>query len=104
MPATVAHRPHRCPEARTERQFALTYRPMPATPRRACTWYIRHVDLFRHLSQREADDMARAMTRKRFAAGQLIVSPETQPEVVFLTRTGTVRLFHRTDQGRDSTV
>jgi CRP-like cAMP-binding protein len=48
--------------------------------------------------------MARAMTRKRFAAGHLIVTPDTQPEVVFLTRAGTVRLFHRSDEGRDTTV
>jgi CRP/FNR family cyclic AMP-dependent transcriptional regulator len=48
--------------------------------------------------------MARTMTRKRFVAGQLIVGPETQPEIVYLTRTGTVRVFHRTNEGRDTTV
>lgn len=48
--------------------------------------------------------MARAMTRKRFAAGQLIVGPDTQPEVVYLLRKGTVRLFERSTEGRDTTV
>jgi CRP/FNR family transcriptional regulator len=77
---------------------------MPASAGRACTWYIRNVDLFRGLSPREADDLARALNRRRFGAGQLIVGPETQPEVVYVTRAGTVRLFHRTDNGTDATV
>src|SRR5262245_24604998 len=71
---------------------------------RVCTWYIRHIDLFRGLSPREADEFARAMPRRRYAAGSLIIGPETQPEIVYVTRTGTVRLFHRTEQGHDTTV
>jgi CRP/FNR family cyclic AMP-dependent transcriptional regulator len=77
---------------------------MAAGTGRVCTWYIRHVDLFRGLAQRDADDFARAMTRKKFSAGQLIVGPETQPEVVFVTRAGTVRLFYTDDEGQDTTV
>ncbi len=44
------------------------------------------------------------MMPRRFASGQLIVSPETQPELVCLTRAGTVRLFHRERDGRETTV
>jgi CRP/FNR family transcriptional regulator, cyclic AMP receptor protein len=77
---------------------------MPATGTRVCTWYIRHVDVFRHLSPRDADDLAQAMTVRRFAPGQLIVSPETLPETVYLTRAGTVRLFHRETNGRETTI
>ena len=77
---------------------------MAAAAGRACTWYIRSVDVFRGLSPREADDFARAMTRRRYAAGSLIVGPETQPEIVYVTRSGTVRLFHRSDAGDDTTV
>jgi CRP-like cAMP-binding protein len=69
-----------------------------------CTWYIRHVDLFRALTPRDADDLVHAMTLRRFEPGQLIVSPETQPEMVFLTRAGTVRLFHRESDGQETTV
>ena len=77
---------------------------MPATVPRLCTWYIRHVDVFGSLSEREADALAQAMTRCRFGPGQLIVKPDTQPEVVYVTRAGTVRLFHRDSAGQETTV
>jgi CRP-like cAMP-binding protein len=77
---------------------------MVGTAVRACTWYLRHVDLFRGLTTRDAEDLANAMPQRRFAAGQLIVSAETLPEMVFLTRSGTVRLFHRAPDGRETTV
>jgi CRP/FNR family transcriptional regulator, cyclic AMP receptor protein len=76
---------------------------VPAAPR-GCTWYIRHVDMFRRLSPREADGLSRALTVRHFATGQLIVGPETQPELVCLTRAGTVRLFRRQLNGRDTTI
>jgi CRP/FNR family transcriptional regulator len=71
---------------------------------RACTWYIRHVDVFGRLTERDADDLTRALTVRRFWPGQLIVGPETQPELVYLTRAGTVRLFHRETDGSETTV
>ena len=71
---------------------------------RACTWYIRHVDMFRRLSPRDADGLTHAMNMRHFAAGQLIVGPDTQPELVCLTRTGTVRLFRRATSGRQTTI
>jgi CRP/FNR family cyclic AMP-dependent transcriptional regulator len=77
---------------------------MAFTASRVCTWYIRHVDLFRRLTSRDVDDLSNAMTLLRFAAGQLIVGPETQPELVYLTRAGTVRLFHREADGRETTI
>ena len=77
---------------------------MVGTAARVCTWYIRHVDLFRGLTPRDADDLAHAMTVCRFEPGQLIVSPETLPEKVFLTRVGTVRLFHREADGQETIV
>jgi CRP/FNR family cyclic AMP-dependent transcriptional regulator len=77
---------------------------MALTASRVCTWYIRHVDLFRRLTAHDVEDMASAMTARHFAAGQLIVGPETQPELVCLTRAGTVRLFHREVDGRETTI
>jgi CRP/FNR family transcriptional regulator len=71
---------------------------------RVCTWYIRHVDIFRYLSTRDADGLAHAMTVRRFGLGQLIVDKETQPELVYVLRAGTVRLFHRGMDGRETTV
>src|SRR5712692_5285690 len=82
----------------------LTYLSMSATAVRVCTWYIRHVDVFRSLTPHDADALAHAMTLRRFSPGQLIVTAETQPELVCLTRAGTVRLFHRESDGRETTV
>jgi len=77
---------------------------MSATAVRVCTWYIRHVDVFRRLTDYDVDALTRAMTFQRFAPGQLIVTAETQPELVCLTRTGRVRMFHREQDGRETTV
>lgn len=44
------------------------------------------------------------MTVRRFAPGQLIIGPETQPELVCVLRAGVVRLFHREVDGRETTV
>lgn len=77
---------------------------MPATGSRVCTWYIRHVDLFRRLAPPEVNALVNALRREHFTPGQLIVGPETQPEVVYLTQAGTVRLFHREPDGRETTV
>ncbi|MCA1646299.1 MAG: Crp/Fnr family transcriptional regulator [Chloroflexi bacterium] len=77
---------------------------MSATAVRVSTWYIRHVDVFRRLTPYDADALSQAMTRQRFSPGQLIVSADTQPELVCLTRAGTVRLFHRERDGRETSV
>ncbi len=66
----------------------------------ACTWYIRHIDLFRRLSDRDASELSRALTPRRFTAGQLIVGQDR----VYVTRSGTVRLFQREANGREVTL
>ena len=42
---------------------------------RVCTWYIRHVDVFRRMSARDVDELAVALSVRRFTAGHLIVGP-----------------------------
>ncbi len=69
----------------------------------ACTWYIRHVDLFRRLSERDASDLTRAMTPHHFKAGQMIVGPKDQ-DCVYVTRSGRVRLFQRAADGHEVTI
>lgn len=71
---------------------------------RACTWYIRQVDLFRHLATRDAEGLARALSVREFARGQLIVDRDTRPELVGVVRSGTARLFHTDRDGREVTV
>src|SRR5579864_7909240 len=83
----------------------LTYRSvMAATAPRVCTWYIRQVDLFRQLGKPEADGLVRAMSLRHFVPGQLIVDRDTRPELVCVMRNGTVRLFHREDDGSETTI
>ena len=77
---------------------------MAATAPRVCTWYIRQVDLFRHLAVREADGLAHALSLRQFTPGQIIVDRDTRPELVCVMRTGTVRLFHRERDGRETTI
>ena len=60
--------------------------------------------MFRRLSERETDGLAQAMSLQHFAPGQLIVGPETQPELICLMRSGIVRLFQRQTDGRETTV
>lgn len=71
---------------------------------RACTWYIRQVDLFRHLAARDAEGLARALSVHHFTSGQLIVNRDTRPELVCVMRSGTARLFHTERDGRETTV
>lgn len=71
---------------------------------RVCTWYIRQVDVFRHLAEREADGLAHALSIRSYPRGRLIVDSNTQPELVCVMRTGTVRLFHPERDGRQTTV
>jgi CRP/FNR family transcriptional regulator len=68
------------------------------------TWYIRHVDLFRRMSERDVLALAQAMTPRRYQAGELIVGPETRPEWVYVTRRGVVRLYHLDQSRRAVTV
>jgi CRP-like cAMP-binding protein len=77
---------------------------MAATAPRVCTWYIRQVELFRHLAPREADGLVQAMNPRHYASGQLIVDRDTRPELVCVMRSGVVRLFHRERDGRETTV
>ena len=77
---------------------------MAAAADRVCTWYIRHVDLFRPLTPRDADALARSMSIRQFSPGEFIITAETQPEAVYLIRAGTVRLFHPGADGNETTI
>jgi CRP/FNR family cyclic AMP-dependent transcriptional regulator len=77
---------------------------MFAAAPRVCTWYIRQVDVFRHLAEREADGLAHALSVRHIPRGELIVDRHTRPELVCVMRSGTVRLFHPEHDGRQTTV
>lgn len=44
------------------------------------------------------------MTPRHFTEGEIIVDRDTRPELVCVLRSGTVRLFHRHKDGRETTV
>ncbi len=48
--------------------------------------------------------MARALALRHFTPGEIIVDRDTRPELVCVMRSGTVRLFHRERDGRETTV
>src|SRR5690348_3434201 len=77
---------------------------MFAAAPRVCTWYIRQVDVFRHLAEREADGLAHTLAVRHIPRGQLIVDRDTRPELVCVMRSGTVRLFHSDRGGREVTI
>ena len=77
---------------------------MVAGPPRVCTWYIRHVDVFRPLDADDVDGLTKAMTPGHFLRGQPIVTAETKPEVVYVIRSGTVRLFYREADHSQTTI
>jgi CRP-like cAMP-binding protein len=77
---------------------------MFAAAPRVCTWYIRQVDVFRHLAEREADGLAHTLAVRHIPRGQLIVDRDTRPELVCVMRSGTVRLFHPDRGGREVTI
>jgi CRP-like cAMP-binding protein len=69
-----------------------------------CTWYIRHVNLFDSLADRDAVELARLMASRRYQASELIVGPHTHPGCVFVARSGVVRLFHGDGSQHGTTV
>jgi CRP-like cAMP-binding protein len=69
-----------------------------------CTWYIRHIDLFRRLTESDVDELARALEVRRLPAGELIIGPDARPEWVYLIKAGAVRLFQPGPRGREAAV
>ncbi|MDP8923351.1 MAG: Crp/Fnr family transcriptional regulator [Chloroflexota bacterium] len=68
------------------------------------TWYLQTVDIFRGLSDAEIEEIAASLETRSFRAGELIIGPDAAPEHVYVIVEGTVRLFHRGQDGREFTV
>lgn len=68
------------------------------------TWYLRQVDLFRGLSLEEVEEMGPMMEPRTFLPGELLVSPTTPPQRIYVVKSGRVRLFHRGADGREITA
>lgn len=68
------------------------------------TWCISEVDIFCDLSPAEMDEIAAALPLKTFAAGEVVYSPHTPVEVLFILKRGRVRIFRVSPEGRALTT
>jgi CRP-like cAMP-binding protein len=68
------------------------------------TWYLRQVDLFRGLTGEQIDALAGTLEAHTYGPGDLIIQPGRPEERIYVVRRGTVRLFHRSADGRELTA
>jgi CRP/FNR family cyclic AMP-dependent transcriptional regulator len=67
-------------------------------------WCLSEVDIFRDLSPAEMDVIAAAAPMKTYAAGELVYSPHTPVEALFILKRGRVRIFRVSTGGRALTT
>jgi CRP/FNR family transcriptional regulator, cyclic AMP receptor protein len=67
-------------------------------------WCIAEVDIFRDLSAAEMDAIGAAAPMKTYGAGELIYSPHKPIEALFILKTGRVRVFRVSPDGRALTT
>lgn len=67
-------------------------------------WCISEVDIFRDLSAAEMDAIGAAAPMKTYSAGELIYSPHNPVEALFILKTGRVRVFRVSPDGRALTT
>jgi CRP/FNR family cyclic AMP-dependent transcriptional regulator len=67
-------------------------------------WVLREFDLFRDLSEAEVDQIGRAAPMSRLRAGQVLSSPHQRTEVLFILKSGRIRLYQIGADGRTLTT
>lgn len=67
-------------------------------------WYLRRVNLFESLSDREIEEISALFALHVHQPGEPIAGPSTPPERVYLVKEGLIRLFHRGPDGREITA
>ena len=67
-------------------------------------WCIAEVDIFRDLSTAEMDAISAAAPMKTYSAGELLYSPHNPVEALFILKTGRVRVFRVSPDGRALTT
>lgn len=68
------------------------------------TWCLTEVDIFRDLSAAEMEAIAAAAPMKTYAAGELLYSPHNPIEALFILKSGRVRIFRVSAEGRALTT
>ena len=67
-------------------------------------WCMAEVDIFQDLSEDEMDALGAAAPRKSYAAGELLYSPHNPVETLFILKSGRVRVFRVSPDGRALTT
>ncbi len=67
-------------------------------------WGMAEVDIFCDLAEQEMDQLSAAAPMRRIPAGTLIFSPHQPVETLFILKSGRVRIFRVSDDGRALTT
>lgn len=67
-------------------------------------WRLTEVDIFQDLGAAEVEGIAMSAQMKEVAAGSLLISPNHTNEVLFILKTGRVRLYRLAADGRSLTT
>ena len=90
------------PWAPGRREEARTVQQLAGYPDRL--WCLAEVDIFRDLSAAEMDHLAALLPMKTYPAGALLFAPPSPVETLFILKTGRVRLFRVSADGRALTT
>lgn len=64
-------------------------------------WYLRRVDLFAGVSDREMEEIAHRTTMRNVDRGRVIVRPDEPPEMVYVIKEGRVKVSRYSADGRE---
>jgi CRP/FNR family cyclic AMP-dependent transcriptional regulator len=92
----------RRPWAPGEREEAADVEHVGA--REVKTWCMTEVDIFRDLNANEMESIAAAAPMKTYAAGELLYTPHYPVETLFILKSGRVRVFRVSPDGRALTT
>jgi CRP/FNR family transcriptional regulator, cyclic AMP receptor protein len=67
-------------------------------------WTLRELDLFADLTDAEVDAIGAAAPMRATTAGELLVSPDRPAQLLFIVKSGRVRLYHLGRDGRRLTT
>ncbi len=74
---------------------------MAMTRRLDKVWYLKHINLFSNIDEREMQELAERTTMREFSRGKLILHPDAPPEMVYLIKEGRVKVSRYSPGGRE---
>lgn len=64
-------------------------------------WYLKQINLFSHMDEREIQDLAERTTMREVSRGKVILRPDEQPGMVYLIKEGRVKVSRYSTEGRE---